>query len=236
MHADGTVIGVYTELDVLLDTRIGTLALMGNEIVKKVLQSNYHTRKSDEFKDVDMNLYREMYKKRDIETLKKSSMTDAVFLLANMAHDLVEQAIARPYHDKVRITVNIYPYVIDKETIEVLSLAIKARLSPAVELNMASIPTKELTPAFCGQEYAAMTMYDYGNWLELQTIALHNTRIPTVSLFAPAIYLCRQPEEEIITFEDGERMHLLAAVEGGTAAFIELKLLDVKIFSIFIGQ
>lgn len=235
--------GIYVPLDVLLDTRIGTVAkLGGTDLVLKVLNGNYHARQADKFPDVDVGAFNTAYANRDVETLTLSTLTEVISLMRKVVTTLIEQAIVRPFHEGVRIVVNTYPYQLsDEDTQQIMRvLAVKMDAFNSVEqfnipfhIEPIHLSDKELTPEYCIANFAAMLMYDYGNWLSTQQRALLRRPMPQVSLFAPAIYFFDIPTEEDLNehkaqvpwapFETMEK-----AVRGG----VHLQLLPVELFSV----
>ena len=102
---------ILVSLDCLLDTRLATVSKINLDIANKLLDGDdYHTRDQDVFVGIDKEYFKEVYKNRDIETLKKSSLTNIVPLLRHLVSKLKEQSIVRPFHDGGNIVVNMYPY------------------------------------------------------------------------------------------------------------------------------
>lgn len=232
--------GIYVSLDCLLDTRLGTLCKMGGaDLVMKVLSGNYHTRKDDKFPGVDVEAFNSMHANRDVETLALSTLTSVPQLLDKIVTSLMKQAIDRPFHDGIRIVVNTYPYRLTEEDQQqvMAMLAIKmdgfSQVEIPFKLEAVFLSDHELTPQYCISNFSAMLMYDYGNWLAAQQVALVRQPIPQVSLYAPALYFTETPTDEQVRehtqqfgwppFEAMEK-----AVRGG----VFLQLLPAEIFSI----
>ncbi len=233
------LIGIYVELDVLLDTRIGTVAkLCGNDVAAKVLSGNYHTRKDDKFPDVNVNAYKAMYANRDSETLSLSTLTGALELLQTITSALMQQAIARPYHDGVRITVNTYPYQLDEDECKHVLAGLSAKMNVFTkvgipfELETIFKSNAELTPDYCKEHFAALLMYEYDDWFFTQQHAFIKRPAPEVTVYAPAIYHVETPTDEEI--EEAKKLlwHPLEAVMKTARGWIDLQLIDIGHFSI----
>ena len=225
---------IYVELDCILDTRLATVARLNPGAATALLNGDYYTRCQDKFEGVDHAAYKELYAKRDGETLRRAMHTDILPLISHLASTLREQAIKRPFHDGGAFVVNYWPYNLAPEVVEAIRRAITVRVAGMGSVFLRSIAPKELTPKYCKQHYSMMVMYDYGTWLDLHGKAFEKVRIPDISMLAPALYFMDElPSEKDMAQFKAEGMHPLKAVELATAAFIELTLIDIKYFSAF---
>lgn len=227
---------VYVELDVLLDTRLGTLARISDEIASAVLLSgNYHTRVSDDFPGVDKDVYQQQYKNRDVETLRKSVVTNAVPFLRHLVVVLTEQAIARPYHDGVKVVLNTFPYQLTGVEQEEILLCVKHWLNDHAHVELVFIHPTDLTPLHCTQQYSMMFVYEYAEWLNLHTPAFAHTPIPSVDMYAPELY-SKVPTEEELAQVTREAMHPFRATEVYVSSLIGLKLIEIQHFCVLSPQ
>lgn len=227
---------VYVELDALLDTRLATLARMGEDVASKVLESGYLTRKSDDFSfaGVDKETYRTLYETRDENTLALSTVTNAIQLLKRLTSLLTEQAIVRPFHDGGKIVVNTFPYSdLTSEERDTLGKAIAAWTRNSAPIELVHIHPKDLTPQHCKNSYSAMIVYEYEDWLNMHTAAFEQCLLSDVTMFAPAIYFAgfvpTAEELEKITREADDPFR---AMERLASPLINLQLIDVSTFSI----
>jgi hypothetical protein len=230
-----TLQAIYVELDVLLDTRLGTLARIGQDVAARILGTgSYHTRQSDDFEGVSKDQFQELYSARDTLTLAHSTVTGAILWLKRLAGVLADQAIERPYHDGIQIVVNTYPYQLTSEEqgqmVEAIAAWIRTTVTTKVEL--VSIATKDLTPLHCKSSYAMMMIYDYQLWMETHSDAFKQHRLPEVTLFGPMIYAHKVPTAEELEKAVKEAAHPFMATEMLASPLIDLKLIDVKFFSI----
>jgi hypothetical protein len=234
------VLSVIVPLDVLLDTRAGTLAkMLGPDQVVEILKGNYHTRKDDKFPAVDVEAFSAMYARRDEETLSLSYSTNIEVFLRELVHTLIKQTLARPFHQGVRVVVNTYPYQLSDDVLEQILGAVVAKLLADIEVEVPlrveaeHLPDEALNPEHCKQTYAAMLMYDYEHWLSMHQLALIQRPMPEVTLFAPAIYFVQTPTEEELAEAKAEfQMHPFELIEKSVKGGIDLQLLPVELFSI----
>lgn len=239
-HKAPVFAGVCVSLDVLLDTRLGTvLKIAGVDVSDRVLKGNYYFREDDDFPGVNLAAYKAAYKARDVETLALSTLTNVVEVLRDILVTLMKQAVVRPFHEGVCLTINTYPYQLtEEETREVLKMmAIKfqalTNLDVPIRFDAVHLSEAELTPEYCTAHFSAMFMYDYEQWLAAQQHAIIKRPIPEVTLYAPALYFAQTPSEETLAelktqynwspFETMER-----SVRGG----ILLQLLPPAVFSV----
>jgi len=226
---------IYVELDALLDTRLSTLACVSEELAATVLNSGYHFREDDLFEG-SLELYskesfKELYKQRNTVTLSKSRPTDILNFVKYLVGELTEQAIARPFHDGVKIVVNVHPYKLTNEEQGEIGKAVSAWTKNIAPVELVTIHPKDLTPSHCKMCYSLMIAYEYEEWLNTQTPAFEHTRLPEVIMYVPALYI-KTPTAEELRKIIKEAEHPFRAVEFLASPLIELKLIDVNYFSI----
>lgn len=224
---------IYVPLDVLLDTRLGTLARIDDVAAANVIESGtYQTRQNDEFAGFDKVVFDQQYKDRDVETLKLSMVTEAIQFLRQLVAVLTEQAIVRPFHEGAKIVVNIYPYTLSQEEQVDIGRAIEAWMQGMAPVELVAIPTKDLTPAYCKDMYSLMMVYDYEEWLNVHAEAFVHTRLSEVTMYVPALYKVHTPSAEELERTVKEAAHPMRALELLASPLIDLKFIDVKFFSI----
>jgi hypothetical protein len=222
---------IYVELDVLLDTRLGTIARISQEAAEKTLSEEYFKRDVDDFVHVDMDQYRALYAQRDVETLKHSMCTLGMDFVKQILIKLDQQGATRPYHDGGRLVVNTYPYLLSEEERNEMGLAIAAWIDGIAPVELTYIRPEFLSPEICRMQYASMLMYEYASWINMHVKAFETVRLSTVTLFAPALYAVKPTDEQLLqAFQEGA--HPMRATELLTAPLIDLRLIDAKYFSI----
>jgi hypothetical protein len=234
-----TLAGIVVHLDDILDTRIGTIARnFGDEAAVAVLEAGYHSREDDKFSGVDLTVYQEAYKARDVETLKLSTITGNVTLLAKLVGELTQQAVGRPYHSGAKIYLNVYPYTLTEDEQKGLIELVSSRVNVFSELGIMhpieiiSFSLAQLTPEFCTTNNVQyIFMYHFGAWFEEQTKTLMRTPMPGVTLFSPALYHEKTPSKEEIEECIKEYAHPMLAPVYTSRPWIALELVDVSNFS-----
>lgn len=216
---------LFIELDALLDTRIGALLKLGFDTVEKVLQENYIERLSDNFKNIDLKLFRQYYKERDKTILKNSVVTPMSIIINDFVKKTSKQNLTSPTVFKPKVILNIYPYELKKEEIQNLLYVLVNITDKLADIEIVNMAYEEISPSYLSLETSILILYEYHIWLETQTkIGNFKTKAcPEISLLGPAIYFT---EEKIITDKNP-----FIAIEELTAPFIKLKLLPIKYFS-----
>lgn len=167
-------LAIYFCLDTLLDTRLGTLAKISDDIAFQALMGGeYMVRWSDDpttyMDGVSFEQYREKWLSRDVDTLKRSFPTDHALDAQLIINDLEDRHGAGdptvPHLPTVII--NYYPYNLSsaevKEHIKVFRAMFKCRS----DVQMIRRATEDLTLEwFKDGAFAAAYIYDYKAWME----------------------------------------------------------------------
>jgi hypothetical protein len=228
---------IYVELDVLLDTRLGTLAKQDPELAKRVLEKgDYRERKMDCFEDISIEEFAKLYKLRDKDTLKHSVVTAGAKLIQLLASNmLADQMQVEPKVRGVKLIVNTAPYELTAEETDLFGRSIAVRMNGICEVEMTSVSQQDLTPSFCKGIYKMMLMYNALEWMELHTKEFYQTKMRNTLLLSPAIFYERLPtaqEAKKISKEVKGVHSPHHGIEILAMPIIELRFIDVEHFSI----
>lgn len=224
---------IYVSLDVLLDTRLGTLAKINNELAYEVLQNKYHQRMIDIFPDISAEAFKELYAKRDVETLKLSFPTGIVHVLNDLLKNVTLKGTEDLYSIGPKVVVNIFPYQLNNDEKEAIKYAIDDWLTVKCPIDIIDRDLKVLHPSYFKKDFVAMFFYEYNEWLNLHAKAFkeEKNRLPEISLFAPRIYFNAIPSKEDEQ-EIEKVMPVFKAHEWFAGQLVGLQLMDVKHFSL----
>lgn len=232
---------IYTVLDAMLDTRVSILAQIDENLASEVLKgSSYHTRIEDSFPGVSHADFKEHYQQRNEFVLSQSFMTNIFVVYKHLFKTILQEEAMTPFHGKLKLVVNTYPYTnLSVEEKEALSAAIFHNIGKMAEVELIEMSDEELTPSHCKDHYRFMVMYEYANWMNVQTDAFHRVVMPEVAVIAPAIYHAGAPTEserqesmrELKRFFPGMKSPF-EAPERLSSMLINLQLIDVWYFSI----
>ena len=228
---------IYLDLDAILDTRLGTLAMMGEEHPIKALNSGkYHKRLCDEFEGISAQAFREAYANRDLDTLKHSVLTNVTFFLRRLIKDSLMSAVVHQRIEKMCFTVNVYPYdFTDPELVEMLIGCIRFHTYSTSNVRIVSIPDEELTPEIVAKQYQIMIRYNWVNWVDKHKEYFEQRGIPGVSVVVPEIFYDAAPTQEDIDRLGMRKQNPFRMTESVTAALFRLKHMPVSLFSIHEG-
>lgn len=228
---------IYLDLDTILDTRLGTLAVLGEEHPVRALNSGkYHKRLLDEFEGISVQEFREAYAKRDIDTLKHSVLTNMTFFLRRLIKDSLMSAVIHQRVEKMCFTVNVFPYdFTDPDLVEMLIGCIRFHTYSTSNVQIVSIPDEELTPEFVSQHYQIMIRYNWVNWVDKHKEFFEKRGIPNVTVVVPEIFYDAVPTEEDINRLNLRKQNPFSMTEQITAALFRLKHMPISLFSIHEG-
>ncbi|MGG4591703.1 hypothetical protein ACLPJK_25950 [Pseudomonas aeruginosa] len=185
---------ILVELDALLDTRIATLGIHDPKVAAKVLRAGYHTRLSDDFEKlsegaITNEMFRDLYAKRDGETIKASMLTTMNFTLCGMLIGLERKLIENVEVGSIEVVVNIAPYQIDPHVCDVLVSALQSRWPVTASVRWINKPMAELTPHYIDSAHDAFILYNYDEWNTLCAHHMKDKPMPMVTLYIPRLLL-----------------------------------------------
>lgn len=177
---------ILLELDCLLDTVMGTIVKIDKDFVLPILQSGYYERWHNNmqhlYPKVDQTIFKQLYKDRDVETLKNSHPTYLVSVLANVN---IEDKLADYRHPKSlkrMYTINYHPYNLTDEEILVFKEVLGDALFVDGEVEMVSIPLENLTPKVVKDNYDRLIFYNAEPWITYHRDAIKDNPMPLLEV------------------------------------------------------
>jgi hypothetical protein len=192
------------ELDVLLDTRLGTMAQYPElqPWVESLLLAGYRQRQSDLFTllvpEFPQALFNERYSQRNETTLKCARVTPFVHGLTEIANNMEKEGIGSPFDGDVIVEINTYPYTLSDGVLGMLRDIVAYHLAISTQVATVRVAPEQITPKLLSDRYAALALYDLEGWLAIHAKELMTTRVPTVALIAPARYKDVIPTKEVL--------------------------------------
>lgn len=229
---------ILVELDCLLDTRLGTLALIDENLLIKALGDGYVVREEENFPPLSKKLFIELYDSRDKEVLKISPLTSCPEFIKELSFNVLRQATESPVASGVEIIVNTYPYILTDSEAKDLLTSLAIFTNKFINLKLIHASYEELTPAVCKASFDSMFLYQYDKWLDVHTVLgnFKNVNVSKLMLYGPKIFFNRKPTfEEKRKFEK-EKISIFGSIEEIVSATIDLTLLDISIFSVDISK
>jgi len=181
------------DIDLLLDTRYGTIKRIDEKIADTLVGSNvYRERHHDNFDQltngqIDRKVYQDLYARRDEETLFHSKMTDFVYHLRKDIIQAIGNLERKVTIDSIEVDINIWPYDLDKASSEMIRRAVAYYMPPPAVVGIVNMSPAALTPTYMNNSYELMAYYDHEVWLGPNQEALLENRIPLMTMLTPMI-------------------------------------------------
>lgn len=226
---NNTKLGIYINLDSLIDTRLSVLHYHSPKIFKQVIKSidKYQSRLKDEFDYLDTELFKEMYKKRNSEMIKEPIPT----FIPEFIKSYVLTCLQEKSGEIVTMYLNVYPYKFTDEEKELLKKSIFVIYNKLIDVEILDKPDNDITVKFIHENIALMIMYNGINWLEhnLANKSLRSLNLPDVLMICPRLVDKLVVKKTAINdfFLDFEKI---------VHPFIQLLFLTPRIFSIKIKE
>lgn len=228
--------GVYATLDSILDTRLATLGIHYPDRVEELLLSGkYHSRSKDAFEGIDIVEFRELYDKRDLETLYHAKRTPVLDMIKDSIRGLQQEYVVEPFRGIPKLTINTYPYNTPKEFNEAFSEGVVGFITAPdmMEIEIINKDPSTITSSWVNVYYNMMFDYDALQWSDAIGESFKEVRIPDVMVIAPALDLRGDftPEVEAKMLEEYQ-IHPFRALCLEASVLFNLQLVPVKYFSL----
>ncbi len=231
-HKDENLHSIYVSLDCLLDTRLGTLALVNEDLVEAVIKNNYLVREEENFPPLKKQTFLDLYKTRDKEVLKLSPLTLCCEMVSDMALGILTKAVDTPYFTGVEIVINTYPYKLTQEEEKDLLTSFVILTNKFICIRLINVSVEDLKPDWCCKSFACMVMYNYDEWLEYHVVNknFQNIKSAEMVVYGPKIFFNRKPTNEELKVLKRQNIEPFKLVEEIASTVIKLQLLDIGVF------
>lgn len=190
-------LGIYVDLDCLLDTRMGTLVKHYPELAASLLEDdNYYLRVEESFRDIPTTQFEELYSTRDKETLQLSRLTRIPEMLANMVMDFSSSMVNHPNYENIILYVNIHPYVLDDNEKDTLIKIIEGFTHAIPKVKIIDKSLESLSCMWVNLFVDHLFIYHYDKWLNARGKELNHRGLPYTSLYCPMLYFGHVPTKE----------------------------------------
>lgn len=223
------VIMVY--MDGLFDTVFGTIAREDSALAQKLLASQrYRNRLLDKFAHISNERFKELYAKRDIETLKHCGVTNVTHFLQRIVKDSMVHASGTGMHQELTFMVNIWPYEIDDELANVVAECVRFHTFNTSRIEVVSISDEDLKPQWVRNEVDIIIRYNYTDWLYMHREEFNKSLCPHVALVVPAIFHNGMPDAEANAICKRLGKSPFEIAEEVNSPIIRLKIMPVSMF------
>ena len=217
--------GVLVELDCILDTRLATLKLMGDDVVENALPT-YFKRPIDVYPGVPLDRFLDAYHARDTKTLQYALGTKILKLVEEFCVETRHTAITTPFKKKPKIYINTYPYTLTDSEVDVILKGVVRSTRGAADVEMVHMTLDDLHPRWMKSHLSLIILYEYDLWFEHHAAlgTFKKATCPEVAMVGPMLF-----------FKDPGMLpkgNPFADVEQLASPIIALSLLPAEMFSV----
>lgn len=206
---------VYLDLDTLFDTRLGTLATISQDAATHVMQSNlYWDRDHTNWGVLTQGLvddatFVQRWEQRDQAVLRASIVSGIIPVLINLVTDYLRARQEGQVDYELVLEINLYPYTLELEEMDELSSILRHELlNDNLGIQFISQSLAEMTPEYIHERYAALTFYEFHQWIKLHCEALVKRPLRGIPLIVPRLFEndpsrlpIERKKEEVVAFK-----------------------------------
>ncbi len=225
--------GLLVDLDALFDTRLATLDSLDPLLAAFALKNGYLEREDDNFKYCPLELFQQVYRVRDNETLGRSYMTKVKTIVLDFMKDAVAQLKSDTTRNYVNIYINVHPYKIAQDAAGELLKPFHEAVNGRANVHLVNVAPDELTPEICKKHFSYIIKYDFMEWILLlgKSGAIQKNPMPEVTLIAPRLYQSGKPEDVDMEGEIRGKLEPHQCAEFFFAQFIKVEFYIPQLFS-----
>ncbi len=236
IHAS-TAQTLYTEIDMLWDTRMGALQLVDERSAVALLKCGYRNRAHDFFDmllpSIDMKQYNKIYETRDWKVLALSKYTRMYYETIAETKVLARRRLTSQYKRPCKVFVNIFPYNLTLTEQDVLGQSLVDQMAVGTEVEIINISPRDLTPQFVYNNIAKLDMYDFDTWINIHHEEIMKKPMPRVTIRTPARFIDRNHRRDKLIEVDGELRCPFADMEKAMIELLDLIYADMELVSVF---
>lgn len=225
---------ILTDLDTLLDTRLGVIRTIYPAAAATLLSNReYWLREYTDWSvltdgKVTNAQFQAAWVKRGIEVAQHSVMTAFQPVFHKILADCALAGLSGQSQFEVGVEVNIWPYDLQHDELDELTELIRSQLGANVPITFCSIPLDLLTPALMTEKYAACVSYLFHDWIKLHSIDLTKLKPSGFCYIGPKLF---ETDPRTLTVE--QKQSELIRWRLWYLEFIDFEFVDSAIFSMF---
>lgn len=230
---------ILTPLDIHLDTRLGTIARLDQNVSRALLETNdYWTRQNDDWTKltggkITTEQFNEAYAQRGDENTRatlehsiRTNITPFILKLLTDDHVNVMNQMTDP-NNQICLTINYWPYVLSSEEIEWLRDIFHELYGGMTEVELISIPMSEVTPQFLNENFAACIMYEFPEWIKFHAEALGKVYLNCFNFISPLIF-----EADVSKLTVEAKQQIITAFRVQKLIHMDFEFIDASYFSV----
>lgn len=235
-------------LDLLLDTRLATLSSIDSAIAASIMSDpekhkKYRTRINDQFTSfgLEKDQFSTAYRKRNVDTLKKSRPTRLLFEMSTIGQQLIKKSLMEPHNvEDIEFHINFYPYYeLTEHEREAIIGAVKSRIQDVILIKGVYVPEKKITSNYIQSSgLTGLFFYDFSEWANAQYgphVPTHEImQMPSMSVYTTVSFNDLVGLKDVIEFknDEGQSCDPIMGLHGMFAPYFYLESLDMDSVSI----
>jgi len=230
---------ILTQLDIHLDTRLGTINRINPEAARAVIGNEEYWLRENDFWDrlsgglISNEEFAKAYAERGgantKATLAGSIRTGIVpFILRLLTDDHINRLnqMADPL-TAVGMTVNYWPYELNSVEIDWLEDIMHQLYGNTLTVELVSIPMEKLTPQLMNENFAACVMYEFPEWIKMHKPELEKVKLNCFNFISPKIF-----EQDVTETPIDQKQAALNAFRMLHLLHMDFEFIDSKYFSV----
>lgn len=189
MEDNNEALSVYVDLESLIDTRLVLFHEFDKKYTEKILEDGtYFIRIADELSYSDSETFSRIYKDRNKKTIfgaLPTGMYETLFEYLAQAKNIITTENV----DDIKLTVNTYPFELEKELKKYFVYGIGKKIQNIVDVEVIYKDTREITPLYIKDIYGMVIMYEGLRWMDDQMMRgnFNNYTLPDTVLLVPML-------------------------------------------------
>lgn len=186
---------ILTNLDTLLDTRLGTLSVLDPKAASIAVSTpEYWLREYNDWVGlthgrIDNATFNARYQNRDDEVMLASVATGISPVLLKFLGATDVNAVNNMADDvDIGLEVNIAPYSLSTEELDELTAILQKTYGRCTPISFCDVPLDELTPTYLRERYAMAVLYDFHEWIVRHDRELMSARTPCFNFIGPKLF------------------------------------------------
>lgn len=229
----------YTNLDSLLDTRLGVIASYSQEAASNVLKSpNYLNREHDNWELfteglVTNELFNELYSNRGgvntQATISSSVLTDLVKVIHRCIADELSTHLdnSGDRFEPICLVVDTAPYDLDVDLKDALMGILEELFGEGIAYELVNLGIDNLTPKYIYDNLTLILIYDIHQWLRTHYSEMVKLRATSVNFIGPKLF-----ERDVSELEVEYKKHELLKFKIDHLVCMNFEFIDASCFSI----
>lgn len=228
------VLKILTDLDTLLDTRLGVIRTIYPAAAATLLANKeYWLREHTDWAaltdgKVTNAQFQAAWDKRGIEVAQHSVMTGFQPVFLKILADCALAGMSGQSQFEVGVEVNIWPYELQPDELDELTNLVRTQLGENVPVTYCSIPLELLTPQLLTKAYAACVSYLFHDWIKIHSPEVAKLKPSGFCYVGPKLF---ETDPQALTVE--QKQAELTRWRLWYLEHIDFELVDSSVFSMF---